>query len=533
MSAPEGFVPDPVTPSTASAPAAPAKKPDLIGQAKAFLTAPPPAGSQREGGLGPYVRGAGELLLPGSFPELAFMAGTALATPAKLIPYISKLPLPVLRVILGATSEGAATAAQGEGFEAGFQQGGIAGTIGEGIGLGGTVAKKVVGKTVGRGLEAVGLRPGAKERAAAEAEKAAAPMKAWQAAEDAKAQLYRDAVASYRTEQSKYKADLAKVRTGQKALDTTLDKATVANRSERMAEGIGQFAERVPPFSGIRGADQLEALARERQKSLGTYFQNRVQEASNVIGPETTIRVPALNVKKDDMVITQYGPMPAALLGLESEGERMTLTEASKKLAALRLLAYGGSKNDPTARTIAGSDSRQKYGQALSEIEKELASFPNGEQAVAAWTDGRKAMAVGSTLIDLLQKKGLFTRTSEGQALDTRRLQSIVSENRGWLRERMGADDYKALLDVVYPKGRIGSADVLKSSPPQLVGEVPPARIRLAEPQAPTAPTKPTPAPKPTAPPPTTLDHPVNLPQIMIDAAVNNQIGSLKPMPTP
>lgn len=346
------------------------------------------------------------LPIPRTVPEAAMAVGSMLAGPAKLLPLIAKLPMPLLRIILGTVGAGTASSAQGAGFAEGAGPAAVASTAGEALG--------------------------------------------------------------------------GVVRGGSKVVGALKNKLAPSVGAEGVAADLGKFAgQKSPPLTGISNSGQLEemALGRGTKPKLGEYFENRLTEAEGLIGPTTTLRVPALMPKE---IMTQYGPMPAAKL---QGGDRISLRDASEKLAELRLQAYGGAKTDPTGRGINGAEARKQYGDALKQIDSELMSF--NPDAAAAWNDGRHAYAVGTALQDVLKRSGI----GKGEPLDIAKLREVVSRQRGQLSERMGRDDFKALVDLVFHGG-----------PTQT--KTPNFRVALPE----------------------RVDYPVDLPQIMINASVNRML---------
>lgn len=396
------------TPATtpATAPAAPAgKQPPRI----PYLT----AASEAADTAASVVPG---MAIPKTAMDVGLMAASALAGPAKLLPFIAKLPMPILRVILGSAGAGVGAAVEGKSPVEGAKTGALASAGGEVIGKGAQVAGKA-------GLKLAEKIPGVQGMI-----------------------------------------------------------------GDSAAKQVGKFAgERTPVSAG--NTEELQTLAFDKgtKRKLGEYFDNRIADAEGVIGPQATLNVPALSGGTGATVQTQYGPMPASMLMGPNAGSRMTLREAAEKLADLRLQAYGGGlKNDPTARTISGSEARKMYGDALRQIEGELKSFPDGAKAAELWNDGRHAYAVGSSLVKLLQKGGVL----KGDAMDLNALRNQVSRNRGWLQERMGKDDFRSLTDLVFHGG---------ATP----GAKPSLRVSLPE----------------------NASHPVDLPQIMINANVQRLLN--------
>lgn len=423
---PEGFEPvasfaAPLPPTTTAATTTQAEKPAPKTRATRILPSDQQIREHEDtipGVMGTAIRGmragsdvaaaGADMLIPKTLQDAAFMAGSALAGPARLVPLVAKLPLSLMRVILGAVSEGTETALEGKGFSTGMASGAVSGTVGEAAG----------------GLARGGVKAGA----------------------------------------------------------TLKNKLLSSGPSEAASKAVGQFAAaKVPPMaSAAGGTPQLEqaVLGKDTRRKLGEYWDNRLSDVEKIIGPETTIRVPSLTPAE---IQTQYGPMPAALLK-SSGGDRITIREAADQLKELRLQAYSGAKNDPTTRGMAGADARKKYGDALREIDAELKSF--NPQAADLWNDGRHAYAVGSALLSTLQKAGIGSKP--GEPIDLNRLRAVVSRQRGQLQERMGKEDFKALVDLVFHGGATQT-------------KAPMFRPALPE----------------------RVDYPVDLPQIMMNSVVN------------
>lgn len=525
---------------------------DIVGRAKAALTAAPPAGSPRDSTAGTIIRGAGDVMLPGSVPEAAFMIGTLgtgaiIRAAAKLVPLVAKLPMSLARIVIGSVSEGTATAVEGEGFTSGAVKGAIAGTVGETIGaVGGAALKRIPGVKY--------LTEGGERRAAEATKNAQIQFK-----QDVK--KYGEDVASIK---SKYQSDVEQRRETVSGLKDSYQTAKSA-RSEQikaqddaykqswaeyrqaidhygqtvqgaestaMASQVGGLIERrVPTLGNRRTAEQLDALKQKGTKALvGEYFNNKVSEAATLTGgPGTTFRIPSLrrvpeaskinagDAEAMDMLKeTLIGPggqkihiselRPDRISGVgaadiikaqesaaSAQEGRMTLSTIVDKLAALRLSAQ--VSNDPAVRTVAGKASRMKMQTALSEIEGELSS--HNPAAWDAFHEGRKAYAYGSAVIDLFRRDGLFKRSADKVDLNPRALQSMVAKHRGWLEERMGTEDFRDFSRTIQRGGELGPADVLakKGQLPQFVGRpevsVPPMPSRQAMPPTIAKPTLP------------------------------------------
>lgn len=621
MAAPEGFISDAITPTVPAAPtpAPTAPAPTATGGAP---TPAPPAGPEFTGlaaRMTPKAKDAARAMSetraemqppdPTTFREALF-SGAMLAAPlARLVPYVAKLPLPVVRMVLGAVTngtEGAVSAATGE----------VISKVAPGAM---TLAEKAARKTpvVGQVVEKVlGQSPEAAQKAAAAAGEAkfasdtafrdaivgaqkagfgeetaaykadvagkkaayAADKEAYQGAKTARREKYAEDVAAYREQKAAQKAAYTKAWQDYRGQVDTLGRMMQEEAGSQMSREVGGFISgRVPTLGNRNTAQALDELKQKGTKALvGEYFANKVNEAEGLIGgPQTTIRVPALRKMPTASAIEAgdadamaglkselIGPggvkIPIGMLrptgaGAEdflkmqqaatgAEEGRMTLATVVDKLAALRLAAK--VSNDPAERTVAGKAARTKMGEALNQVREELESFT--PQAWEAFSEGRKAYAFGSAMIDLMRKDGVFTRNAETVQLNVRKLQELAAKHRGSLEERLGPSDYREFVKILQRGGALGLADV-PAKPGQLPQFVGQPRNVLVPPQRPAPPTKPTPGarpipptkptfgarptaptppgpvvappPPPTALPPT-LQYPVDLQQAYINSGV-------------
>lgn len=497
---------------------------------------------------------------PKSLSEALFSGAMLIAPAAKLIPYVARLPLPLVRIALGAITAG--------------WEGATAALIGETVGAGGP---KVVGALETGARKIPGVRAGVEKAlgpSVAQAVKTEAA--AGQAAFKADTAKYREDVAATKEQ---YRTDVATRRdkvTEQKeqykqawqqyrqAVDTIGQQAQAAE-STQMSQQVGQFTtQRVPTLGNRQTAEQLDALKQKGTKALvGEYFTNKMKEAEGMIGgPSTTLRIPslrrvpeaskieagdtaAMDMLKEELIgpggvkihVSELRPTGAGAedyikmqeAAQSAKEGRMTLSTVVDKLAALRLAAR--VSNDPAVRTVAGKASRVKMTKALGEVEEELSS--HDPAAWDAFHEGRKAYAFGSAMLDLMRRDGVFRRDAAGVQLNIRNLQTLTAKHRGWLEERMGADDFKEFTKIIQRGGGLGPVDVAGKAgqPPQFVGRPPvsvpvaPERPTLpAKVSKPTLPARPTPPVAPSTTLPTTLTYPVDLTRAMIDSAVHRAL---------
>lgn len=509
-------------------------------------------------GTGVELPGAKELA-PKSAADWIFTGLATIAPVAKLVPYIARLPLPLVRMTLGAITYGAESGIKEGDFAGGAKAGAIGAGVGEAIGA--------VGPSITRGIMNVpGMRTISGQAGAATARKAA-ESEATAVYGVARSQRTADVEAiksKYQTDVEKrretvtglkdtYQADVATRRDKIKAQDEGYKQAWSEYRqavdqygqtvqgaeSTAMARQVGDLIEkRVPTLGNRQTAEQLDALKQKGTKALvGEYFNNKVSEAQALTGgPDTTFRVPslrrvpeaskinagdaeAMDMLKETLIgpggvkihVSELKPTGAGAedylkmqeaAATAKEG-RMTLSTIVDKLAALRLSAQ--VSNDPAVRTVAGKASRVKMQKALGEVQEELSS--HDPAAWGAFHEGRKAYAFGSAMIDLFRRDGLFKRGADKVDLNPRALQSMVAKHRGWLEERMGTEDFREFTKTIQRGGELGPADVLakKGQLPQFVGRssvsVPPMPARPEAPPSVAKPTLPPQVGKPALPP--------------------------------
>lgn len=386
---------------------------------------------------------------------------------AKLVPYLGKLPMPIIRVLLGAAGSEVGAELEGKPVGVGAVHGAVAGTIGEGLGASVTLGKWAVSK----GLEKVGI----KSKVASAADTALAGAKGELADIIAGQDLTRTMVGRTAEQRAAYDAEQ---RAGQiVARDTTAGvvESTAASqaaqqqrqRATQMTADVGQVAGRASPPMGFQTPAQMEELARRpgaTRAQLGKYWDESLGRVDAAIGADTQLRVPSLvdrqAIEADVIASIQMprGQKPPAGLVKQLVDEEfaqqsmMTVREAAEKLKTFGLRGFTA-----TGERRGAYNPREQRRVASQEIRDELAA--RSPEAAQAFEEGNRGFQVGLALLTTMKKEGLFNKSPEGTQLTIRELQGAVSRNRERLERAMTPSDWNALKEVVFKGGDLSTLD--------------------------------------------------------------------------
>lgn len=395
----------------------------------------------------------GDLSEPPTAENVLFTGGTMMAPLAKMVPFLGRLPLPILRVILGAAGAELGAELEGKPAGQGAVVGGTAATIGEGIGGGLSLGGWAMSKTKWGKANAKAIVEGAK----AEAERLAAG----RAAAKEAAGVAAESAAAGQQQQ----------------------------RAATMAQQTGGVMGKASPPMQVGSATQMEDVARrpvEQRAKLGKYFDSKLAETEGLIGADTKIRVPSLVDKQAlrEELTAQLGKQgaPAKVIDQMVEQEAasqsmMTVRDASDKIARLGLRGFS-----ETAEKRGAFSVRETRRAALDEVRQELGA--RSPDALAAWDEGRRGFQVGVALLATLKREGIFDKTPEGTTLTIRELQGAISRNRERLQRAMLPEDWNALRHIVFEGGDLAKMDLPQKTIIKQAGEAARSRFETGTPPA-------------------------------------------------